>query len=151
MSLVVGREKVSGGKGLRIRQLRHDYGFVFGRKLSHKHQYVSWCFIIVQNPWLVSPRFCAFLMNGFAQSAHNFLIDRTTLWQEFMMHHGIAIEENLHIWPNLALLDAFIRMIGLWFQCHSHTPMSRYQLWLFSTNLYRHWTSSTSPERCQCD
>ena len=33
------------------------------------------------------------------------IIDRTTLWQEFMMHHAIAIEEdseqNLHIWPNL--------------------------------------------------
>ena len=23
-----------------------------------------------------------------------FLIDRTTLWQEFMIHHAIAIEEN---------------------------------------------------------
>ena len=34
-----------------------------------------------------------------------FLIDRTTLWQEFMMHHAIAIEENseknLYIWQNL--------------------------------------------------
>ena len=29
-----------------IRRLRHDYGFVFGQKL------VSWCVIIVQNPWL---------------------------------------------------------------------------------------------------
>ena len=40
-----------------------------------------------------------------AQSAHNFkvvfLINRTTLWQEFMLHHSIAIEDNseqnLHI------------------------------------------------------
>ena len=64
---------------------------------------------MVQNPWLVYPQFCAFLANCFAQSTHNFkvifLIDRTTLWQEFMMHYAIAIEENseqnLHIWPKL--------------------------------------------------
>ena len=34
-----------------------------------------------------------------------FLINRTSLWQEFMMHHAIAIEENSeqnhHILPNL--------------------------------------------------
>ena len=64
-----------------------------------------------------------------------FLIDRTTLWQEFMMHCDIAIEENsghnLQIWPNLtrvfrsSLLDASIGMIGLWFQCHSYTPIIR--------------------------
>ena len=39
-----------------------------------------------------------FLTNCFEQSAHNFkvvcLIDRTTLWQEFMMHLAITIEEN---------------------------------------------------------
>ena len=29
----------------------------------------------------------------------------------------------------LALLDASIGMIVLWFQYHSHTPMIRYQLW----------------------
>ena len=53
--------------------------------------------------------FSTILTNCFAQSALNFkvvfIIDRTTLWQEFMMHHAIAIEENseqnLHIWPNL--------------------------------------------------
>ena len=37
-------------------------------------------------------------MNCLAQSAYNFkvvlLIDRTTLEQEFMMYHAIAIEEN---------------------------------------------------------
>ena len=50
-----------------------------------------------------------FLTYYFAQSAHNlkvvFLIDRTILWREFMMHHVNAIEENnkqnLHIWSNL--------------------------------------------------
>ena len=44
------------------------------------------------------PQFCAFLTNCITQSAHIsklvFLIDRTTLWQEFVMHHTIAIEEN---------------------------------------------------------
>ena len=59
------------------------------------------------------PHFCAFLTNWFAYSAHNFkvvlIIDRTTKnrwsWQEFIMHHDIAIEknseQNLHIWSNL--------------------------------------------------
>ena len=140
------------------------------------------------------------------------------MWQEFMMHHAIAIEENgeqtLRIWSNfkslfqscmfwcfgqtcsismfhqtrfdvfikhvpsnmlhqtysiktlkhverihdapchcnrrkqwanpshfteleqvlfsvLALLDASIGLIGLWFQCHCHIPMIRHQLWPF--------------------
>ena len=72
-------------------------------------------------------------MNYFAQSAHNFkvafVIDRTTLWEEFMMHHFIAIEENseqnltfeleLDVrYSVLAFLNASIWMIGLWFQCH---------------------------------
>ena len=51
------------------------------------------------------PQLCAFLTKCFPQSTHNFkvvfLIDRTTLWQDFMMQHAIAIEEgseqNLHI------------------------------------------------------
>ena len=102
-------EKVSGCQVQWIRWLRHDYGSVFGQKLTHKHRCVSWCVIMLQNPWLVFPQFCAFLTNCLAQSAHTFkvvfLFDRTTLWQEFMMHHAIAIEENseqnLHIWPNL--------------------------------------------------
>ena len=91
-------------------------------------------------------QFWAFLTNCFAQSAHNFkvifLTDRTTLWQEFMMHHDIAIEENieknLYIWPNLtcffsflALLDTSIGMVRLWFQFNSHTPIIRHQLWPF--------------------
>ena len=119
--------KVSGGQVRWIRWLRHDYDFVFGQKLTHKHRYVSWCVIMVQNPCLVVLQFCAFLMNCFVQSAHNFkvvfVIDRTALWQEFMMYHTITIEENseqnLYIWLNLtlfsvlALLNASIGMIGL--------------------------------------
>ena len=35
----------------------------------------------------------------------------------------------------LLLLDASIVMIGLWFQCHSHTPIIRHQLWPFWANL----------------
>ena len=42
--------------------------------------------------------FCAFLTNCFGQSAHNLkvvlLIGSTTLCQEFVMHHAIAIEDN---------------------------------------------------------
>ena len=83
--------------------------FCFWPILQHKYRCVSWSVIMVQNPWLIFPQFCAFLMNCFAQSAHNFkivlLIDHATLWQEFMMHYAIAIkensEQNLHIWPNL--------------------------------------------------
>ena len=102
-------EKVNGGLDRWIWWLNHNYGFVFGQKLPRKHQCVSWCVIMVQNPWLIFPQFCAFLTNCLPQSAHNFkvlfLIDGTTLWQEFMMHHAIAVEENsdqnLHISPNL--------------------------------------------------
>ena len=41
-------EKVSGGQVWWIRWLRHDYGFVFGQTLMHKHRYMwvgalSWC------------------------------------------------------------------------------------------------------------
>ena len=46
-------------------------------------------------------------------------------------------------------LDASIGIIKLWFQCHSHTPIIRHQLWPIWANLDRHWTSSTSPEWCQ--
>ena len=105
---------------------------------------------------------CVFLTNCFVQSVHNFkfvrLIDHTTLWQEFMMHHAIAIEENseqnVYIWPNLTgldLLDTSIEMIRLWFQCHSYTPIIRHQLWPFWANLHRRWTSSISSEWCPCD
>ena len=109
-------EKVSGGQVRKIRWLRHDYGFVFGQKLTHKHRCVSCCLIMEQNPWLVFPQFCAFLSNCLVQSTHNLkvllLIDRPTLWQEFLVHHAIAIEENskqnLPIWPNLTLCNALL-------------------------------------------
>ena len=70
-------------------------------------EYSGWDMITVlflAKNWFTSidmwgfPQLCAFLTNCFAQSAHNFKVvfrnDRTTLWQEFMMHHAIAIEEN---------------------------------------------------------
>ena len=112
-------EKVSVGQFCWIRWLRHDYGCVFGQKLMYKHQCVNWCVIMVQKPWLSFPQFCEFRTNCFAQLALNFkvvfLIDRTTLWQEFMMHHAIAIEENseqnLNIWPNLT---CFVRSWISW-------------------------------------
>ena len=72
-----------------------------------------------KNQWLLFSQSFEFLTNCFAQSAHNFkavlLIDRTTLWQEFMMYHAIAIEENnkqnLLIWPNLT---CFFRSWPFW-------------------------------------
>ena len=108
-------EKVSGGQV----RLSYDYGFVFGQKLKHKHRCMSWCVIMVQNPWLVLPQFCPFLTNCFVQSAYSFKVlfpvDHTTLRQEFMMHHAIAIKENskqnLHIWPNLT---CFFRSWFFW-------------------------------------
>ena len=30
-------------------------------------------------------------------------------------------------------------MIGLWFQCHNHTPMIRHQLWAYWANLDGRW------------
>ena len=84
-------EKISGDQDRWIRWLRHDYGFGFSQKLTHKHGCMSWCISMAQNLWFVFPQFCAFPRNCFAQSAHNFkvvyLINRTTLWQEFMIHH----------------------------------------------------------------
>ena len=68
-----------------------------------------------------------------AQSAHNFkvvfLIHRTTLWQEFMMSAKPShLTELKVILSVLAFLKAFIGIIGLWFQCHTHTLMIRHQL-----------------------
>ena len=84
------KKRVSGGKVWWIRWLSYDYGCVFDQKLTPKHRCVSCCVIMIQNPCLVFPQFCAFPRKCFAQSAHNFkvvcLIDRATLWQEFMMH-----------------------------------------------------------------
>ena len=42
------KEKLSGSQVRWIRWLRHDYGFVFGQKLTHKHRCVSWSVI---NDW----------------------------------------------------------------------------------------------------
>ena len=136
-----------------------------GKKLTPKHQYVSWCVIVVQKPWLVFPQIYALLTNCFAQSAHNFksvfLINRTTLWQAFMMQHAIAIQENseqnIQISQNLmcffflvlALLYTSIAVIGLWFQFFSITHILK--LWTFWAKLDRHWISSTSQDRCSCD
>ena len=65
---------------------------------------LSW----LQNSLLVFPQFCAFLTLFLTIGVYFkvvFLIDCMTLWQEFMIHHAIAIEENCeqnpYIWPNL--------------------------------------------------
>ena len=64
-------------------QREPSYGFVFGQKLTHKHQCVSCYVIMVQNPCLVFAQFCVFLTNCFAQLMHKFkvvfLVDPTTL------------------------------------------------------------------------
>ena len=104
------QEKVTGGQVWGIRWLRHHYCVVFGQIFAHKQRCVSRGVIMVQKPVFVLPQIRAFLADCFAQIAHNlqviFLIDRTTLWQELMMHHAPAIEENceqnLHVRPNLA-------------------------------------------------
>ena len=83
-------------------------GFTSNKPAHYLLEY-GWCIIMLQNPWLVFPQFYALLTNCFTQSVQNFkvvfLVDRTTFWQEFTIHHVIAIEEkseqNLHIWPNL--------------------------------------------------
>ena len=43
---------------------------------------------------------------------------------------------------------ACIRMIELWFQCHSHTSMMIRPFWAY---LDHHWTILISPERCPND
>ena len=67
------------------------------------------CVIMLQNLLLIFSQFCVFLVNYFVKSAHNFkavfLINYTTLWQEFIMHNAIVVdknsEQNSHVWPNL--------------------------------------------------
>ena len=39
-------KKVSGSQIQWIQRLRHDYGLIFGQKLTLKHRYMSWCLII---------------------------------------------------------------------------------------------------------
>ena len=120
-----------------------------GKKPMHKHWCVSWCVIMVQNPWLIFPQFCTFLTKCLAQSAHNFkvvfLIDPTTLWQEFMMHHAIASEENsqlnLHIWPNLTCFFLFrlfwaLPLRWLEFGCTSWSYMVRHTWLVTSYDLF---------------
>ena len=54
--------------------------------------------------------------------------------------------------PRQQLLFRFFFIFSIvWFQCHSHTPMIRHQLWTFWTNLDHRCTSSTSSERCPCN
>ena len=157
-------EKVGVCQGQWMRWLRHDFGFV--QILTHEPPYVTWCVIMVQNPWLDFPQFCVFLTNCFMQSAYNFkvvfLIERTTLWQEFMMYYAICNRGKQWTKPShltelgllfsvLAFLDASIGMFGLWFQCHSYAPMIRHQLWPFWANLDHRWRSSTPLERCPCN
>ena len=65
---------------------------------------------MVQKSILILAQIRALLVDCFAQIAHTlqvmFLIDRSTLWRELMIHHAPAIEENckqnLHIRANLA-------------------------------------------------
>ena len=54
----------------------------------------------------------------------------------------VAIEENFHIWPNLTTVFRSwliwtlpLGSFGVWFQCHSHTPIILHQLWPFWANL----------------
>ena len=79
-------ENVSGGQVRWIRSVVEAWLWFLFRPKSHaQHRCVSRCVIMVQNPWLVFPEFCAFLSNCVEQSAHSFkvvfLIYRTTLWQ----------------------------------------------------------------------
>ena len=94
------------------------------------------------NPWLVFLQSCAFLTNFYTWSTHNFnvvfLIDRTTLWQEFICTTQLQLKKTVNktfifdrsyvLFAVLALLDNFIGII----RCHSHTPMIRHQLWFLS-------------------
>ena len=90
----------------------------------------------------------------FAQSLAIFasvIINRTALWQEFMMHYAIAIEDNseqnLHIWPNLM---CFFRSWLFWTLPLGWLGFRFYVIAIWE-NLDRRWTPSTPPERCPCD
>ena len=78
-----------------------------------------------QIKWLVFPQFCAFLTNYLMKSAHNFQI--IFLINDAPCHCNRRKQwTNLHIclnltWFVLFLLNTSFRMIGLFFQYHSHT------------------------------
>ncbi|UYV84486.1 hypothetical protein LAZ67_X002356 [Cordylochernes scorpioides] len=98
--------------------------------------------IVVQKPIFVLPQIRAFLVDCFAQIAHNlqviFLIDHSSLWQELMMHHAPAIEKTVsktftfdRTWRAFSVLvcaAASIEMIELWFPHHNHKLTLRHQL-----------------------
>ena len=150
---VLERGKSQGWLSLVNTVVEAGLRLIFGQKLTLKHRCMSWCVIMVQNPWLLFPQFCAFLTNCCG-------IGHTTLWLEFIMHNVIAVkensEQNIHILPKLpfsvlALLNAFIGGIGLWFQCYKHTPMICHQLWYFWANLDHCWTLAIFPLRYSSD
>ncbi|KAG8251670.1 hypothetical protein J6590_074930 [Homalodisca vitripennis] len=97
---------------------------VFGQEVTYKQRCVSRGVIVVQKSIFVFSQIRVFLVDCFAHNLQViFLIHRSTLWQELMMHHAPAIEENckqnFHIRPNLA---CFFRswFVRVWLACSFH-------------------------------
>ena len=153
MSSVLRREKSQQGTSPMNALVETWLRFCFlPQKLTPKHRCLSWCVITVQNPWLVFLQFYAFLMNCFAQLAHNFKvvfhIDHTT-WlariRDAPCHCNrrkqwakpLHLSEIDVLFSVLSLLHSSIGMIGLWLQCYSRTPLfvTSYnhfeQIWMF--------------------
>ena len=88
---------------------------------------------MVQNPWLVFPQFCAFLKD----SLLTVRLCGKNSWCFTPLQSKKTVSKTLHLteldvlFSVLALLDACIGMIGLSFQCHSHTSIIRQQLRAF--------------------
>ena len=115
----------------------------YWRITSRNRRITSRYSLLSIRPWRSYFGFSTILCISARKSKVVFLIDRTTLRQEFMMLHTIAIEENSE--QNLLISPNLSGGMGVWFKCHSHIPMIRHQLWPFWASLDRRWTSSTFP------
>ena len=90
--------------------------------------------------WLIKSMFWSFI-------AKNLQIKRLAVCSS-IFYYSKKMDQTICI--KFCALNPPIGMIGIWFQCYSHTHMIRHQLWPFVANLDRRWTLSTSPERCPC-
>ena len=130
MSSVLGRGKSKRGSSLVNSVVEAWLRFCFCPKT---HAQASMCELVRYHgakSVIIFPQSCAFLTNCFAQLKHNFkvvfLIKRTTLWQDFMIHHSIAIEEN----GEQNIFSILVLLVN-WAQCQSHTSIIRHHLWPF--------------------
>ena len=130
MSSVLGRGKSQREPSpVNMFRLRHDYGFVFGQKLTHKlvryhdiKYMIGFWRIIYRNRRITDLRWPYDLVARIHYTPRH--CNRRKQWAK--PSHLTKLDVPFSV---LALRDASIGMIGLWFQYHSHSPMIR-QIWI---------------------